>query len=71
MIRKVFTKLRRRWRLMGTYVNTVLLDRRKVDRAYLLNGSMPLAAVSGAAEVGKGKSTELGGPGMGHLRALP
>lgn len=63
MIRKVFTKLRRRWRLMGIYVNTELPDRRKADRAYLLSGSMTLAAVSGllgAAQVGKGKSAELG-----------
>jgi hypothetical protein len=56
---------------MGTYINTVLLDRRKVNKTYFLNGSMPLAAVSGTAEVKKGKSIELGGPGMGHLRALP
>jgi hypothetical protein len=46
MIRKVFTKLGRRWRLIGIYVNTVLLDRRKADRAYLLNGFITAAETS-------------------------
>jgi hypothetical protein len=48
----------------------VLLDRRKVNKAYLLNGSMPLATVSKAAEIGKDKSTELSGLSIEPLRAL-